>query len=99
MSSPGGTATAPEWWFILHPVTPPTEEQSDQFDHADSLAGGEIGWEEDPHGTRFPCAVVAPHLEEAVAWAVERMTELGMPIARVEVSPNSIQAIDSPSAA
>ncbi|MCX4548263.1 hypothetical protein OG204_25730 [Streptomyces sp. NBC_01387] len=65
----------------------PTQEQSDRFDHAEALAGGQVGWEEDRRGVRFPCVVPASHLEEAVAWAVERLEELGLPIARIEMPP------------
>lgn len=83
----GRTADTRVWSFTLHPGERPGEAQSDRFDHADALAGGEIGWEEDPDGVRFPCAVTAPHLEEAVAWAVERLAELGLPVARVEMAP------------
>ncbi|MFE7317823.1 hypothetical protein ACFU7T_32690 [Streptomyces sp. NPDC057555] len=86
MSSPASTATAREWTFVLHPVQRPTEEVSDRFDHAPALAGGEIGWEEDADGVRFPCAVRAEHLEEAVTWAARQLDDLGVPIASMEMS-------------
>lgn len=87
MSSPASTTAAREWSFVLHPEGRPTQEQSDQFDHADALAGGEIGWEEDPDGMHFPCTVSSPHLEEALSWAVTRLEELGVKTARIEMRP------------
>ncbi|MER5968147.1 hypothetical protein ABT112_00105 [Streptomyces sp. NPDC002055] len=87
MSSPADTAAVREWAFLLHPGVEPTAEQSDQFDHADALAGGEIGWEDGQHGVRFPCVVASPHLEDAVAWAVQRLAALGIPIVRIEMKP------------
>ncbi|MEU9746323.1 hypothetical protein [Streptomyces niveus] len=88
MNSPVGTAAVREWsWsFVMYPEQEPTQEQSDRFDHEDALAGGQVGWEQDQHGTRFPCVVRAPRLEEAVSWAVERLGELGLRIARVETA-------------
>ncbi|MFE3251116.1 hypothetical protein [Streptomyces sp. NPDC059209] len=87
MSSPASTTAAREWSFVLHPQERPTEEQSDQFDHADALAGGEIGWEEDPDCTYFPCTVSSPHLEDALSWAVARLEELGVKTDRIEMRP------------
>ncbi|MET4927409.1 hypothetical protein P3L51_34465 [Streptomyces sp. PSRA5] len=86
MNSPVGTAAVREWSFVMYPEHEPTREQSDCFDHDDVLAGGQVGWEQDQQGTRFPCAVRAPQLEEAVAWAVERLGELGLRIVRVETT-------------
>ncbi|MFJ2816460.1 hypothetical protein [Streptomyces sp. NPDC087294] len=86
MSSPVGTATVREWTFVLYPEGEPTSEQSDRFDQADARAGGEIGWERDQRGTRFPCVVEASSWETAVAWAVERLGEPGVPVARVEAA-------------
>ncbi|MFC8074058.1 hypothetical protein ACFUN8_00795 [Streptomyces sp. NPDC057307] len=79
-------AATREWSFVMYPEHEPTQEQSDRFDRADALAGGQVGWEQDQQGTRFPCVVRAPQLEAAVAWAVERLGELGLPIARVETT-------------
>lgn len=86
MSSPASTSTVREWAFVLHPEKRPTRQDSDRFDHAPALSGGEIGWEEDPNTVRFPCVVSAEHLEEAVMWAMRHLCELGMPITRVEMS-------------
>ncbi|MFF2653813.1 hypothetical protein [Streptomyces sp. NPDC058045] len=89
MSSPADTATArdPEWAFVLFPGEPPTEEQSDAFDHSDSLATGEIGWE--TRGGKehviFPCVVEAPHLEDAVAWACERLRGVGITVTQAHM--------------
>ncbi|MEW1797410.1 hypothetical protein [Streptomyces niveus] len=86
MNSPVGTAAVREWTFVMYPEQEPTQGKSDRFDHEDALAGGQVGWEQDQHGTRFPCVVRAPRLEEAVSWAVERLGELGLRIARVETA-------------
>ena len=87
MSSPAGTATVREWRFVLHPEKRPSQEDSNRFDHASTLAGGEIGWEEDPDGVQFPCTVQTEHLEEAVTWATKQLSDLGMPIAKMEMTP------------
>lgn len=86
MNSPVGTAAVREWSFVMYPEQEPTQEHSDRFDHEDALAGGQVGWEQDQQGTRFPCVVRAAQLEEAVAWAVGRLGELGVRIARVETA-------------
>ncbi|MEW1674873.1 hypothetical protein AB0O47_16730 [Streptomyces noursei] len=86
MNSHVSTAAVPEWSFVLFPHERPTGEDSDRFDCADSLAGGEIGWEEGPDGVQFPCAVKAPHLEVAVSWATERLGELGLIVGRIEMT-------------
>ncbi|GLX54438.1 hypothetical protein Shyhy01_73870 [Streptomyces hygroscopicus subsp. hygroscopicus] len=63
----------------------PTAEQSDRFCDSDVLAGGEIGWEQDPNGVCFPCTVAAPCLEDAMTRAARRLRqETGVHIARVE---------------
>lgn len=87
MSSPANTTAVREWSFVLHPEGQPTEEQSDLFDRTDALGGGEIGWEQDPDGVQFPCTVSSPHLEEALAWAVTQLEELGVKTARIEMQP------------
>ncbi|MFR9727535.1 hypothetical protein ACL02R_29860 [Streptomyces sp. MS19] len=66
-----------EWAFVLYPEGRPGEVESDRFDRSDALAGGEIGWEEDPGVVR------AARAEDAVAWAVERLAEAGIGIADV----------------
>ncbi|MFE2639566.1 hypothetical protein ACFXKF_33190 [Streptomyces scopuliridis] len=89
MSSPADTAVAsdPEWTFVLFPEEQPTEEQSDAFDHCDDLATGEIGWE--TRGGRenviFPCTVEAPHLEDAVAWAADRLKKVGISVTQAHM--------------
>ncbi|WP_052848232.1 hypothetical protein [Streptomyces avicenniae] len=85
MSSPGSTPPARDWAFVLYPVRRPTEEDSGRFDRSDALAGGEIGWEEDPGGVRFPCTVRAADAQAAVAWAVERLTGAGLEIADIRM--------------
>ncbi|MFJ4771399.1 hypothetical protein ACIP88_20195 [Streptomyces uncialis] len=85
MSSPGSTATARDWTFVLYPQRRPNERESDAFDHAAALAGGEIGWEEDPSGVRFPCTVRAASAREAVMWAVERLAGVGVPVSDVRM--------------
>ncbi|MFI7276644.1 hypothetical protein [Streptomyces sp. NPDC049879] len=74
-----------EWAFVLYPEGWPGTEESDRFDRSDALAGGEIGWEEDPGGVRFPCVVRAARAEDAVAWAVERLGRAGIGIADVRM--------------
>jgi hypothetical protein len=51
----------------------------------DDLAGGAIGWEEDPGGVRFPCTVRAASAREAVLWAVERLAAVGVPVSAVKM--------------
>ncbi|GGZ15171.1 hypothetical protein GCM10010387_04320 [Streptomyces inusitatus] len=79
-------ATARDWAFILYPTRRPSEKESDAFDHSDALAGGEIGWEEDPSGVWFPCTVRAATVGEAVEWAVERLAAVGVLISDVRVA-------------
>ncbi|WP_445394716.1 hypothetical protein ACSMX9_15455 [Streptomyces sp. LE64] len=57
MSASGGTAVVRDWTFVLYPERRPSGRDSDASDHANALAGGEIGREEDPGGVRFPCTV------------------------------------------
>ncbi|MGX2995467.1 hypothetical protein JNUCC64_14410 [Streptomyces sp. JNUCC 64] len=74
-----------DWAFVLYPETRPGERESDAFDRADGLAGGEVGWEEDPGGVRFPCTVPAASAREAVGWAVERLARIGVTVAEVRL--------------
>ncbi|MFR9727278.1 hypothetical protein ACL02R_28535 [Streptomyces sp. MS19] len=85
MSSSGDTPPVREWAFVLYPEGRPGEVESDRFDRSDALAGGEIGWEEDPGGVRFPCVVRAVRAEDAVAWAVERLARAGIGTADVRL--------------
>ncbi|MFD7548484.1 hypothetical protein [Streptomyces sp. NPDC059816] len=81
----GGTAVVRDWTFVLYPEGRPTERESDAFDHAPELAGGAIGWEEDPRGVRFPCTVRAASARDAVLWAVDRLAAAGVPVSTVKM--------------